>query len=146
MNIQKTHATKKDEVKKDWYLIDADTKVLGRVATKAAELLMGKNKTYWTSNLDCGDYVVVINTKTIEVTGKKGTDKLYRTHSQFQGGLKTRTFNELHAKSPNKVLEIAIKGMLPKNRMGREMYRKLFVFSEGEHKHSAQQPKLVELN
>lgn len=142
---QTTKAIKKAEVKADWYLIDANEKVLGKVASKVAKLLMGKNKAYQTSNLDCGDNVVVINSKNIHVTGKKVTDKMYYKHNDHLGSLKVKTFGQMQAKAPHKALEIAVKGMLPKNRMGREMFRKLHVYAESEHKQTAQQPKLIEI-
>jgi large subunit ribosomal protein L13 len=146
MNKQTTYATKKkDVINPKWYVIDATDKVLGRVASKAANLLMGKDNVRLTSNLDCGSNVIVINTKKIAVTGNKMSDKKYYTNSGYQGGLKVKTYSELKAKSPSKALEVAIKGMLPKNRMGRAMFGKLYTYPEAEHKHAAQKPTLIEL-
>ena len=146
MNSQTTHATKKGQVEHNWYVIDAADQVLGKVATTAAKLLMGKNKAYWTSNLDCGDNVIIINTRGIELTGNKEKKKIYQKHTGYLGGLKTMTYEQMKAKNPTKAIEIAIKGMLPKNKMGSEMFRKLFVYADAEHKHSAQQPVAVNIS
>jgi len=143
MNNAKTVSTKPSLIKSDWYVIDAEGQILGRLATKVAKLLMGKNKTYLGANLDCGDNVIVINTKGIKVTGKKVTQKQYFTYSGYQGGLKTRTYEQLNDKNPTKILEIAVKGMLPKNKMGRDMILKLHLYADAEHKHAAQQPIII---
>lgn len=145
MNKQTTYATKLKDIKSQWFVIDATDKPLGRVASKAAKLLMGKENILITSNLDCGENVIIINSGKVNITGSKRTNKIYYKHTGFLGGIKSKTFEQLHAKSQTKALEIAIKGMLPKNRMGRSMITKLHIYPMSEHKHSAQQPKLIEL-
>jgi large subunit ribosomal protein L13 len=139
----KTVTTKPTMITKAWYLIDAEGKTLGRLATQVSKLLMGKNKTYYTTNLDCGDHVIVINTSKIKVTGKKLDDKMYYTYSGYQGGLKSKTLKELNAKNPTKSLELAVRGMLPKTKMGRAMALKLHLYADMEHKHEAQQPVTI---
>lgn len=141
----KTVTTKPNMINKAWYLIDAEGQTLGRVATQIATLLMGKNKPYYATNLDCGDNVIVINTKGIRVTGKKLTDKKYYTYSGYQGGLKVRNLEELNEKNPTKALEVAVKGMLPKTKMGKQMILKLHLYPEAEHKHEAQQPVTINI-
>lgn len=143
MNNAKTISTKPKMISKDWYLIDADGQTLGRLATKISKLLIGKHKTYFGSNLDCGDNVVVINTSGIKVTGKKLDQKKYFTYSGYQSGLKSRTLSELNEKNPTKALEIAVKGMLPKNKMGDKYIVKLHLYSNAEHKHEAQKPVVI---
>jgi len=140
----KTFSAKADEVARRWYLIDATDKTLGRVATKIATLLKGKHKPEYTPHVDTGDYIVVINAEKIGVTGNKRHDKMYYQHSGFPGGLKEITFEKLIERAPKRVLERAVKGMLPKNALGREMYRKLKVYVGTEHPHAAQQPELIE--
>ena len=143
MNKAKTTTTNPTMITKSWYLIDAQNQTLGRLSTKIATLLMGKNKTYYATNLDCGDNVVVINTKGIKVTGKKLEQKTYYTYSGYQGGLKSRSLKDLNEKNPTKALELSVKGMLPKNKMGRAMITKLHLYSDAEHKQEAQQPVLL---
>lgn len=141
----KTFVAKKDAVKRQWYIVDASDKVLGRVASEVARRLRGKHKAEYTPNVDTGDYVVVINASKIRVTGGKGRKKEYFSYSGYQSGLKRATFVELQAKRPEQVVEHAIRGMLPKNPLGREMFRKLKVYAGADHRHSAQAPKQLEI-
>lgn len=141
----KTFVAKPNEVKREWLLVDADGKTLGRLATQIASRLRGKHKPEFTRHVDTGDYVVVVNASKLVVTGKKASDKMYYHHSGFPGGIKQATFSELQARNPIAALEIAVKGMLPKGPLGREMFRKLKVYAGPEHKHAAQSPKAVEL-
>ena len=132
----KTHATKLKEQKPDWYIVDAKGQILGRLASKIAPVLMGKNKTNYVPYLDMGDHVVVINAKEIEVTGNKEEDKMYRRHTGYPGGLRELTLKEVREKKPVELLNIAIKGMMPKTRMGRTMMKKLHVFPNDTHKYT----------
>jgi len=141
----RTISAKADEVKRDWFLIDAEDKTLGRIATEIAHRLRGKHKAIYTPHVDTGDYIVVINAEKVRVTGNKAKDKVYYNHSGFIGGLKQITFEKLIAKAPERVIETAVKGMLPKNPLGREMFRKLKVYAGPRHNHAAQQPQLLEL-
>jgi large subunit ribosomal protein L13 len=141
----KTFSAKAHEVKRDWYIIDATDKILGRVATEIARRLRGKHKAEYTPHVDTGDYIVVINADKITVTGKKFKEKVYYRHSGYPGGIKETSFDKLQAKHPERIIEIAVKGMLPKNVLGREMYRKLKVYAGTEHPHTAQQPKKLEI-
>ena len=141
----KTYYAKPNEVEREWLLIDAEDQVLGRVAAKAAHILRGKHKPTYTPHVDTGDYVVIINADKIRVTGNKGTDKRYYRHSGFPGGLKSETFNEGMAKHPERILEHAVKGMLPKNTLGRAMGMKLKVYAGPEHPHQAQNPRKIEM-
>ena len=136
----KTYSAKPLEVERKWYLIDADGEILGRLATKIADILRGKNKPEYTSHVDTGDFVIVINAEKIRVTGKKETDKKYYRHSGFPGGLKITSFRELMEKNPTAAIEKAVKGMLPHNTLGDEQFQKLKVYAGVEHPHSAQQP------
>lgn len=142
----KTISANKETVHKEWVLIDAEDQVLGRLASKAAKLLRGKMKTDFTPHVDCGDNVIVINAEKVKLTGKKLTDKEYLSHSGYPGGQKTHTPKELLAKKPTAVVEKAVKGMLPKNRLGSELFRNLHVYAGSEHPHQAQQPKAITLN
>lgn len=135
-----TFMQKKAEVKRNWYVIDATEQPLGRLATKAAHVLRGKNKVTFTPHIDCGDNVIVINASKVKLTGDKLDNKLYYDHSRYTGGLRTRTARIMKANYPEEMIERAIKGMLPKGRLGRQMYKKLFVYAGSEHKHEAQQP------
>ena len=135
-----TYMQKKEDVKRNWYVIDASGKNLGRIATKAASILRGKNKPTFTPHIDCGDYVIIINAKEVNLTGKKLDNKMYYDHSGFPGGLRERTAKEMRENYPTEMLERAIKGMLPKGRLGRQMAKKLFVYAGSEHKHEAQKP------
>ena len=132
-------------VRGDWYLVDAKGKTLGRLASQIAHHLKGKHKADYSPHVDMGDHIVVVNANTIRVTGRKLTDKLYFRHSGFIGGIKSISLEKLMAQHPERAIEYAVKGMLPKNTLGRRMFRKLHVFAGGEHPHSAQQPKPLEL-
>lgn len=142
--MTKTFVAKPNEVKREWLLVDAAGKTLGRLATEIASRLRGKHKPEYTPHVDCGDYIVVINASQVKVTGNKASDKMYYHHSGFPGGIKEATFTELQARNPKAAIEIAVKGMLPKGPLGREMFRKLKVYGGAEHAHTAQQPKPVE--
>ena len=142
----KTISAKADDVKRDWFLVDADGKTLGRLATEIARRLRGKHKAIYTPHVDTGDYIVVINAEKVRVSGNKANDKMYYRHSGYMGGLKETNFNDMIERSPGRVIEIAVKGMLPRNPLGREMYRKLKVYAGPQHQHAAQQPQPLELN
>lgn len=141
----KTVSANAATVKKEWVLIDAENQVLGRLASNAASVLRGKMKTNFTPHVDCGDNVIIINADKILLTGKKLDDKEYVRHTGYPGGQRTSTPRELLAKKPESVVEKAIKGMLPKNRLGRALYRNLYVYAGPEHPHQAQQPKTINL-
>jgi large subunit ribosomal protein L13 len=134
----KTYSTKASDVKREWHVVDASGKTLGRLASQVAKLLMGKHKPIYVPYLDTGDYVVVVNAARVSVTGKKAEQKIYYRHSGYPGGLKSYTFEELSARHPTRVIELAVKGMLPKNRLGRAMFKKLKVYVGGDHPHHAQ--------
>ncbi len=140
-----TYSAKPSDIKQDWYIVDASGKTLGRLATEIARRLRGKHKPEYTPHMDTGDYIVVINAKEVKVTGNKTTDKIYHHHTGYPGGLKSITFDKLIAKKPERIIEKAVKGMLPRGPLGRDMYRKLKVYPGAEHKHSAQQPKALEI-
>ena len=133
------------DVKHDWFLVDAKGKTLGRLATEIARRLRGKHKPEYTPHMDMGDYIVVINAKDIQVTGNKTTDKIYYRHSGYPGGLKSTTFDKLRDSKPEIIIEKAVKGMLPKGSLGRDMFRKLRVYAGTEHSHTAQQPTPLEI-
>ena len=141
----KTYYAKPNEVAREWLLIDAQDQVLGRVASKAAHILRGKHKPTYTPHVDTGDFVVIINADKIRVTGKKLTDKEYYRHSGYPGGLKCETFEEAMAKHPERVIEHAVKGMLPKNTLGRKQGLKLKVYAGAEHPHMAQKPTEIKM-
>ena len=141
----KTFSAKPESVKRDWYVVDATDKVLGRLATEIARRLRGKHKVEFTPHVDTGDYIVVVNVEKIHVTGNKTTDKMYHRHTLYPGGLKSISFDKLRDKAPERILQNAVKGMLPKNSLGREMFRKLKIYTGPEHQHSAQQPKTLEV-
>jgi large subunit ribosomal protein L13 len=141
----KTFSAKPAEVKRDWYVIDATNKTLGRLATEVARRLRGKHKPEYTPHVDTGDYIVVVNAEKVRVTGNKTKDKIYYQHSGYIGGMKSTSFEKMIEKSPERVIEIAVKGMLPKNPLGRAMYRKLKVYSGPNHSHAAQQPQPLEI-
>jgi large subunit ribosomal protein L13 len=141
----KTFSAKPAEVKRDWYVIDANGKTLGRMATEIARRLRGKHKPEFTPHVDTGDYIIVVNAEKVKVTGAKTTDKMYHRHSGYPGGLRSMSFDKMIDHAPQRVIEIAVKGMLPKNPLGRAMFRKLKVFAGPEHTHSAQQPKALEV-
>ena len=138
-----TFVAKPRTIKRQWYVIDATDKVLGRVATEVASRLRGKHKSEYTPNIDTGDYVIVINARKIRVTGNKGRDKSYFRYSGYQSGLKRLSFDQLQAKHPERIIEHAVRGMLPKNSLGRQMFRKLKVYADADHKHAAQTPKAL---
>src|SRR5574344_87912 len=139
-----TYSAKPQEVERKWYLIDADGEILGRLATKIANILRGKNKPEFTPNIDTGDFVIVINADKVQVTGKKETDKIYYHHTGYQGHLKSASFKELMEKNPAEVIEKAVKGMLPHNTLGDEQFQKLKVYAGSEHPHAAQKPIVLE--
>ena len=141
----KTFMLRKEDVKHDWYVIDAEGKTLGKVATLAASVLRGKNKPTFTPHVDCGDNVIIINAEKAVLTGNKLDQKMYYNHSGYPGGLRERTARTMKEKYPVEMVERAVKGMLPKGRLGREMYRKLFVYAGSEHKHAAQKPQNLEV-
>lgn len=140
-----TISAKPAEVKRQWFVIDAEGKTLGNVATAAAHRLRGKHKPIYTPHVDTGDYIVVINAEKVEVTGNKAKNKMYHHHTGYIGNLKSINFEDLQAKNPEKIIELAVKGMLPKNSLGRDMYRKLRVVAGKNHDHTAQQPTLLEI-
>lgn len=140
----KTISAKPHEVQRDWHVIDAKEQVLGRLATKIATLLRGKHKPIYTPHVDTGDYVVVVNAGQIKVTGKKTSDKIYNHHTGYPGGIKSINFEDLMAKDGTRALEIAVKGMLPKGPLGRQMAKKLKIYAGSEHPHTAQQPQALE--
>ena len=137
----KTYMATPASINRKWYVVDANGLTLGRLASEVAKVLRGKNKPEFTPHVDTGDYVIVINAEKIKVTGKKLDQKVYYKHSDYVGGMKEATLREKLAKKPEEVIELAVKGMLPKGPLGREMYRKLFVYAGPEHKHAAQQPE-----
>lgn len=142
----KTISANSATVNKEWYVVDAQDQVLGRLASKVAKILRGKNKPDFTPHVDCGDNVIIINADKVKLTGNKLTEKQYISHSGYPGGQKSITPEKLFAKNPIKVVENAVKGMLPKNRLGSAIYRNLFVYASSEHPHEAQQPKELNLN
>ena len=140
-----TFMQKKENIERKWYVIDAAGLNLGRVATKAAHILRGKHKPTYTPHVDCGDNIIIINASEVVLTGNKLEGKKYYDHSRYVGGLRERTAREMKEKYPEEMIERAIKGMLPKGRLGREMFRKLHVYAGSEHPHQAQQPKTIDL-
>jgi len=142
----KTISAKAETVQRSWYVIDAEGQTLGRLATEVARRLRGKHKTEDTPHVDTGDYIVVVNAEKVIVTGRKASDKTYYRHTGHPGGLKEATFTQMIERSPEKVIELAVKGMLPRNPLGRAMYRKLKVYAGQEHPHDAQQPETLTLS
>jgi large subunit ribosomal protein L13 len=138
-----TYMANPDKIERKWYVVDAAGCTLGRLASGVASVLRGKNKPQFTPHVDTGDYVIIINADKIKVTGKKLDQKIYYHHSDYVGGMKEATLKEMLAKKPEKVIELAVKGMLPKGPLGRDMYRKLFVYAGPEHKHEAQKPEVL---
>lgn len=130
-------------IERKWYVVDAEGKTLGRLASEIARILRGKNKPIFTPHMDTGDYVIVVNAAKVKVTGKKLKQKIYYHHSGYVGGMKETTLKEMLAKKPERVMELAVKGMLPKGPLGRQMYKKLFVYAGPEHKHEAQKPEVL---
>ena len=138
-----TYMANPDKIERKWYVVDAEGCTLGRLASGVASVLRGKNKPQFTPHVDTGDYVIVVNADKIKVTGKKMDQKIYYNHSDYVGGMKETTLKEMMAKKPEKVVELAVKGMLPKGPLGREMYTKLFVYAGPEHKPAAQKPEVL---
>jgi large subunit ribosomal protein L13 len=141
----KTQVAKKEEVTREWFLVDAQDLVLGRMATRIADVLRGKNKPIFTPSVDTGDFVIVVNADKVAFTGKKLSDKMYYSHSGYPGGIKSISAGELQQKKPGEVIRIAVKGMLPKNKLARHMLNKLKIYSGPDHPHEAQQPKPLSL-
>ena len=139
----KTFMASPATIDRKWYVVDAEGKTLGRLASEVAKVLRGKNKAIFTPHIDTGDYVIVVNADKVKVTGKKLDQKIYYHHSDYVGGMKETTLREMMAKKPEQVIELAVKGMLPKGPLGRSMYTKLFVYAGPEHKHEAQKPEAL---
>jgi large subunit ribosomal protein L13 len=144
--MNKTYVPPKDSLEQNWYVVDATDQRLGRLATEIARILRGKNKPTYTPYMDTGDFVVVVNAEKIQVTGKKRDQKLYRRHSGRPGGMKTETFAKLQARIPERIIEQAVRGMLPKNSLGRKLFTKLKVYKGSDHPHSAQKPQPITIN
>ena len=141
----KTFSAKAEEVTRDWFVVDAADKTLGRLASEIAHRLRGKHKAEYTPHVDTGDYIVVVNDEKVRVTGAKATDKIYHHHTGYPGGLKSISFEKLIEKAPERVIQGAVKGMLPRNPLGRAMFRKLKVYAGSEHPHTAQQPQALNI-
>ncbi len=139
----KTYMASPATIERKWYVVDATEMTLGRLASEVAKVLRGKNKPTFTPHLDTGDYVIVVNAEKVSVTGRKLDQKIYYRHSEYVGGMKETTLREMMAKKPEKVVELAVKGMLPKGPLGRQMYKKLFVYTGPDHKHQAQKPEVL---
>ena len=140
-----TFSAKPESVKRDWYVIDAEGKTLGRLATEVARRLRGKHKAEYTPHVDTGDYIIVVNAEKVTVSGNKTTDKMYYRHTGYPGGIREINFEKLQAQKPEMIIEKAVKGMLPRNPLGRAMFRKLKVYSGADHNHAAQQPQPLEI-
>ena len=143
--MKNTYMQRKEDLVRDWYVIDADGENLGRLATKVANVLRGKHKPTYTPHIDCGDYVIIVNASKVNLTGNKLDQKVYYNHSGYTGGLRKRTAKEMLENYPVEMVERAVKGMLPKGRLGRAMYKKLFVYEGPEHKQTAQKPETIEI-
>ncbi len=141
----KTYSAKPGSVAQDWFVVDADGKTLGRLATEIAHRLRGKHKPEYTPHVDTGDYIVVLNAEKVRVTGNKTTQKMYHHHTGYPGGLKSMSFDKLRDSAPERIIESAVRGMLPKNPLGRAMFRKLKVYAGAEHPHTAQQPQVLDI-
>jgi len=141
----RTFSAKPHEVNHDWFVVDATGKTLGRLASEVARRLRGKHKPEYTPHVDTGDYIIIVNADKVRVTGNKATDKIYHHHTGYVGNLKSINFEKLQARAPGRVIELAVKGMLPKNPLGRAMYRKLKVYAGPDHRHTAQQPRPLEI-
>jgi len=141
----KTYMANNQTIERKWFVVDAAGKRVGRLATEVATVLRGKNKPTFTPHVDCGDYVIVINAEQVELTGNKWADKKYYRHSQYPGGLRETTAKRMNETFPERIVEFAVKGMLPKGRLGRATYKKLFVYAGNEHPHAAQTPEVLEL-
>ena len=144
--MKDSYMQKKEDLVREWFVIDAENQNLGRVASKAATILRGKHKPTFTPHIDCGDNVIIINASKVNLTGNKLENKIYYNHSRYTGGLRERTAKEMKENYPVEMVERAIKGMLPKGRLGRQMYKKLFVYAEDTHPHKAQQPVELKMN
>ncbi len=142
----KSYVAKPLEVERKWYVVDAEGKTLGRLASEIAKILRGKHKAIYTPHVDTGDFVIVVNAEKVKVTGKKVDQKMYRWHTGYVGNLKERTYREMSQRSPERIIELAVKGMLPHNALGSQMYTKLKVYAGPEHKHAAQKPEVLEIN
>jgi large subunit ribosomal protein L13 len=141
----KTFTATPSTITRDWYVVDAEGKTLGRIATEIARRLRGKHKPEYTPHMDTGDYIIVVNADKVQVTGNKGQGKMYYSHSGYPGGIKEINFDDLQARKPEMIIEKAVKGMLPKGPLGRAMFRKMKVYAGAEHSHAAQQPQALEL-
>ena len=141
----KSYIAKPAEVERKWYVIDAEDKTLGKIASEVASILRGKKKPIYTPHVDTGDYVIVINAEKVRVTGKKEEQKIYKSHSGYPGGLKETTLRELRAKKPEEIIRHAVKGMMPKGKLGRQMFKKLKVYAGPEHDHAAQKPEVLDI-
>ncbi|MFQ5854522.1 MAG: 50S ribosomal protein L13 [Anaerolineae bacterium] len=141
----RTYITKPDDIEREWWVVDAEGKTLGRLASEVAKILRGKHKAYYTPNLDCGDFVIVLNADKVRVTGNKLDEKVYYRHSGYPGGLRSLTLREQLQKHPTRAVRLAVWGMLPHNRLGRRMIKKLKIYAEDTHPHQAQQPKPLEI-
>lgn len=139
----KTYMANPDKIERKWYVVDAEGQTLGRLASEVAKVLRGKNKPVFTPHVDTGDYVIIVNADKVKVTGKKMEQKIYYNHSEYVGGMKETTLKEMMAKKPERVLELAVKGMLPKGPLGRTMIKKLHVYAGPEHNHAAQKPEVL---
>ncbi|HOB91615.1 MAG: 50S ribosomal protein L13 [Bacillota bacterium] len=143
--MSRSYMAKPEEVVRKWYVVDASGRTLGRLASKVAAILRGKHKPTYTPHVDTGDYVIVVNADKVVVTGNKARDKVYYHHTQYPGGLRSITFEDLMKKSPERVIERAVRGMLPRNRLGRSMIKKLKVYASPDHPHQAQKPEILEV-
>jgi len=141
----KTYTARAEDIEREWFLVDAEGKTLGRLASEIAQVLRGKHKPIYSPHLDCGDHVIVVNAEKVRVTGRKLDQKMYYRHTGYPGGLKIISLRNQLQKHPERVLEAAVRGMLPKNRLGRKMFKKLKVYAGDSHPHQAQQPKVLEL-
>ncbi len=141
----KTYSPKQDDIKRQWFIVDAKGKTLGKIATKLADILRGKNKVQYSPHLDCGDFIVVINAKEVKLTGKKMTDKLYHHHTRHGNGLRETTAKRLLDEKPERVIEFAVAGMIPQNKLKKDILKKMKVYGGSEHNHGAQDPQPLEL-
>ncbi len=141
----KSFVQKPQDLDRKWFLVDAEGKTLGRLATEVATVLRGKHKPTYTPHIDCGDYVIIINAEKVEVTGKKRKEKIYKRHTGYPGGLRETTFEKLQMKKPEEIIRHAVKGMLPKGKLGRQMFKKLKVYAGSTHEHNAQKPEIMEI-
>jgi large subunit ribosomal protein L13 len=146
MNVNKTYSPKPSEIERDWHVVDATGLPLGRLASEVAQILRGKHKPIYSPHLDCGDFVIVVNAEKVAVTSGKSKSKIYYRHSGYPGGIKAETFESLRDRRPEAIVERAVRGMLPKNRLGRKVIKKLKVYAGPDHPHEAQKPQPLELN